>query len=108
MNRRKFIGAAALTAAGAALTTAQETKKENVAHGACGLSCAGCRMQLNGKCAGCGQGPKAACAVFQCVQMKKLSFCAQCKGYPCPKLKEINKFSDAWMKKIGEAPLPQA
>ncbi len=107
MNRRHFITAAALGTAGAALVMAEE--KPDVAkaeHGACGLSCAACRMKLNGKCDGCGKGPKAKCAILQCAQMKKLSFCAQCKGYPCTKIKESGKFGDAWLDKMAKAPVP--
>lgn len=108
MNRQKFIGAAAVSLTGVALvaTEAKAEKKGKAEHGACGLSCKACRMQLNGKCPGCGEGMKANCPILKCAQMKKLDYCAQCKGYPCAKIKDSGKFGEPWMKKIGGAPLP--
>lgn len=98
---------AALGTAGAAVAmAANEPASGKVEHGACGLSCAACRMQLNGKCSGCGQGAKAQCAIFKCAQMKHLTYCAQCKGYPCPKIKTSGKFGDAWLDKMGKAAIP--
>ena len=109
MNRRKFLAAAAVSATAPSLAIAHD-KDEKAAseHGACGLSCAGCRMHLIGKCAGCGQGAKAECAILQCAKMKKLTFCAQCKGYPCPKIRDCGKFDDAWLDKMAKAPVPKA
>ncbi|MDA3924188.1 MAG: DUF3795 domain-containing protein [Kiritimatiellae bacterium] len=63
-------------------------------------------MKLNGKCPGCGVGAKANCPILKCVQMKKLSCCAECKGYPCPKIKASGKFGEKWMEKVAKAPLP--
>lgn len=108
MNRRRFITAATVGVATATLGLAAEKSCEVKAeHGACGLSCAGCRMKLNGKCPGCGQGMKAECAILKCAQMKKLTYCAQCKGFPCAKIKESGKFGEAWLEKLGKAPLPE-
>ena len=108
MNRRTFIGAAAVTAA-ATLAGAQEKAcSAKGEHGACGLSCNTCRMKLNGKCPGCGVGAKAKCPILKCVQMKKLTCCAQCKGYPCAKIKASGKFGEKWMEKISKAPLPKS
>ena len=98
--------AAALGTAGAVAMAADQPAGAKAEHGACGLSCAACRMRLNGKCGGCGQGAKAECAILKCAKMKKLTFCAQCKGYPCPKIKASGKFGDAWLEKIGKAAVP--
>jgi hypothetical protein len=111
MDRRKFLGAAAMTAAAAPLAMAgkdaeEEGKKCMGEHGACGLSCNACRMKLNGKCKGCGIAMKAKCPILTCAQDKNLEFCGQCKGYPCDKIKKSGKFGEKWMKKIAEAPLP--
>jgi hypothetical protein len=65
-------------------------------------------MYLNGKCPGCGKGMKAECAILTCAGMKGLAYCAQCKGYPCAKIKESGKFGQPWMDKIAQAPLPGA
>jgi hypothetical protein len=107
MNRRQFIATATLSTAGAALAMAQANPEATKAeHGACGLSCAACRMQLNGKCDGCGKGAKAECAILKCAQTKKLRFCAQCKGYPCAKIKDSGKFGAAWLDKMANASVP--
>ena len=115
MNRRRFLAAATLGAAAPGLAIAQEKEKEKkkkkktrAGHGACGLSCAGCRMHLIGRCAGCGDGGKAECPILQCAKIKELSFCAQCKGYPCPKIRDSGKFGDAWLDKMAKAPVPEA
>jgi len=109
MNRRDFITAAALSTACAATAMAQDKSTSPAkGHGACGLSCAACRMYLNGKCKGCGQGAKAECAILKCAQMKKLAYCAQCKGYPCPKIKNSGKFGNTWLDKMGNAPVPKS
>lgn len=107
MNRRQFIAATGVGTAGTTLAVAgQKQEVSRAGHGACGLSCAACRMKLNGKCDGCGKGAKAQCAIFQCAQKKKLNFCAQCKDYPCPKVKNSGKFGDAWLDKMAKAPVP--
>lgn len=115
MDRRFFIAAAALGTAGAATSIAKDTTQDKTeekkierapGHGVCGLSCAACRMKLNGTCKGCGKGPKAECAIFKCAKEKELAYCAQCKGYPCPKIKKSGKFGDAWLEKTGKAPVP--
>jgi hypothetical protein len=109
MNRRTFIAAATIGAASATMgIAADKASPEKSEHGACGLSCSACRMQLLGKCPGCGQGKKAECKILNCAQMKKLTYCAQCKGYPCAKIKESGKFGDTWLKKMGEAPVPDS
>ncbi|MBL7114792.1 MAG: DUF3795 domain-containing protein [Kiritimatiellae bacterium] len=109
MDRRHFIAAATLSTAGAALAATEGKKaKCSSEHGVCGLSCAACRMKLNGKCSGCGTGAKAECAIVKCAQMKKLTYCAQCKGYPCPKIKQSGKFGDAWLSKMAKAPVPSS
>ena len=107
MKRRKFMTTAALgTVAATVAIAADKPAGEKVESGACGLSCAACRMQLNGKCRGCGQGAKAECAIFKCAQMKKLTYCAQCKGYPCPKIRTSGKFGDAWLDKMSKVAVP--
>ena len=110
MNRRRFIATAgAAVTAGAAIAMAEgKPAKTSAEHGACGLSCAACRMKLNGKCGGCGTGAKAQCAILKCAQMKTLTYCAQCKGYPCLKIKKSGKFGEAWLSKMGKAPIPSS
>ena len=108
MNRRKFITAATIGVTAATLgIAADKASAAKSAHGACGLSCSACRMQLLGKCAGCGQGKKAECKIYKCAQMKKLTYCAECKGYPCAKIKASGKFGEAWLNKMGNAPVPK-
>ena len=108
MNRRKFITAAAVSAATASIGLAAESgSKKQPGHGACGLSCEACRMKLLGKCPGCGKGKKAECKILKCAQMKNLAYCAQCKGYPCAKIKDSGKFGEAWLNKTGSAPVPK-
>lgn len=113
MNRREFlvataVGASTICIAGTGSLAQSEDKiiPAKTSHGACGISCAGCRMQLNGNCDGCGKGPRAECEIFQCSQKKNLDFCAKCKGYPCAKIKEKGKFSDKWLEKMSKAPVP--
>lgn len=65
-------------------------------------------MQLNGECAGCGVGPKADCPILRYARKESLDFCAQCKGYPCPRIKKGGKFGDAWLEKLAEEPVPEA
>jgi hypothetical protein len=108
MNRRMFISAAAVTAAATLVSAQDKACAAKGEHGACGLSCNTCRMKLNGKCPGCGVGAKAECPILKCVQMKKLNCCAECKGYPCPKIKESGKFGEKWMEKISKAPIEKS
>jgi hypothetical protein len=113
MQRRHFIaastvGISALAAAASAaeVPPAGGDPAPMRQGGACGLSCAACRMKLNGKCPGCGQGKKAECAILQCATMKGHTYCAQCPGLPCDKLRQAGKLGEAWMEKLGQAPMP--
>lgn len=108
MNRRKFIGAAAICTVATLAGAQEKASAAKGEHGACGLSCKTCRMKLNGKCPGCGVGAKAECPILKCVQMKKLNCCAECKGYACQKIKDSGKFGEKWMETISKAPLPEA
>lgn len=77
----------------------------------CGLDCGICELYLSGKdeklkqylissgiqgealpCAGCrnidGQCPviQGQCATFECAREKNVSFCSECRDFPCSKL----------------------
>ncbi len=113
MDRRKFLGAAMVGVAGASMAAAQQTEADSPVesvgrngHGACGLSCEACRMRLNGKCPGCGEGTKANCAILRCTQEKELTYCAECPGLPCPKIENSGKFGEPWLEKLRNAPVP--
>ena len=62
-------------------------KRKNVdedAVGKCGFYCPSCPSFTAGNCAGCMNGNKDGdCYTRDCVLCKGISFCGQCKDFPC-------------------------
>ncbi|MGE4489395.1 MAG: hypothetical protein AB7E95_07630 [Kiritimatiellales bacterium] len=87
MNRRLFMGIAALT--GTVLGAGRVWAGKPV-ESRCGAACRQCEQYLNKKCGGCGTGEKASCLVFKCNSRRGLTACDQCRAFPCSKHQRIN------------------
>lgn len=52
--------------------------------GKCGFYCGSCPTFIKGSCEGCIKEHKDGdCYTRDCVASKKLSFCGECKDFPC-------------------------
>ena len=125
-SRRSFLGKGGKLAATGALSVlavgcsqptdadaAEECAKPSAAP--CGLSCAVCPMMKAGKCKGCAAKAKMAkdkgmkaCAIVECVTMKKIDHCGTgCKMFTkCKKLvghPYAQSYMDMMDKKLGDS-----
>lgn len=65
----------------------------------CGMTCTYCYVhhKLKKPCLGCRQSdsnkPNSCrhCKIKACVEEKRLQFCYECKEYPCPLIKRLDK-----------------
>ena len=51
-----------------------------------GTPCAGCLQDEKGKPAHCRK-----CKIKDCIREKRLAYCFECPGYPCPQIRYLDK-----------------
>ena len=65
----------------------------------CGKDCSSCPGKMSGKCEGCRSAAadvtKAKCPIRNCTKKKGVKTCAECPGFPCAKVLEWTKKSNA-------------
>jgi len=103
MERRDFlkslaVGSAACTA-GLVGCKSLDSGDAEASTAPCGKLCSACPAKAAGKCDGCrsatADAKKANCPIRSCVAKKGLKTCAECPGFPCPKLKAWSEKSEA-------------
>ena len=103
MERRDFLKSLAIGSVACSVGLAgcrSLSSREKVAICApCGKLCSACPAKEAGKCGGCRSAAAAAnkadCPIRSCVAKKGFRTCAECPGFPCAKLQEWAKKSEA-------------
>ena len=72
---------------------------------ACGLFCGFCRFYMRGECKGCGSEDRRECAVYRCCRVENgLTFCKECKRFPCEKLRGSMGLDPGWLEELARLP----
>lgn len=67
-------------------------ERDNQYFSLCGLNCGLCPMHLGSYCGGCGNGNQT-CKIARCsLEHGKVSYCNECKEYPCDKYQHIDDY----------------